>query len=139
MVFKYLILLIFCSNFCLGQKKSTSNNIENVERKIQGFSIAVNSKVREITMTKEEFSNAIFSIFSYYTMNDDGLKLLRFKVKYPGFKEIEIEGTTLNKSAKNKLKNLKRGDIVLVYDAISSAGKYIKSPEILGPVAITIF
>lgn len=139
MVFKYLILLIFCSNLCLGQENSISKDSGNHERKNQGFSIAVNSKVRKIKMTKEEFSNAIFSIFSFYTMNDDGLKLLRFKVKYPGFREIEIEGTTLNKNAKDKLKNLKRGDIIVVYDAISSAGKYIKSPEILGPVAITIF
>ena len=110
-IFKSLaILLLVMTGF-----ESLSQEIS----KQKGFSIAVNSKFGEISMTKNEFETAVFSVHSFYPEFVGRIGIKGFSVKYPGQKEIKIDGNKLNDQAKQGLKKLSQGDQILVYDALS--------------------
>ena len=107
-------------------------NAQQKERK--GFAISVNSKIDSLQLTKNEFKNATFTIHSFYPEFEGKLTLKKFKVKYPGRKEIEIDGSKLNEKAVRDLQNVKIGDQIIVYDAVSQNSHI----EIFGPMIITI-
>jgi hypothetical protein len=107
-------------------------NAQQKDRK--GFAISVNSKIDSLLLTKNEFKNATFGIHSFYPEFEGKLKLKKFKVKYPGRKEIEIDGSKLNEKAIRELQSLKIGDKIIVYDAVSQNNHV----EIFGLMIITI-
>ena len=110
-IFKYFAILLFAMTSFDGFAQENSRQ--------KGFSIAVNSKVGEISMTKNEFETAVFSVHSFHPEFVGRIGIKGFSVKYPGQKEIKINGNQLNEQAKQGLKKLSRGDQILVYDALS--------------------
>jgi hypothetical protein len=103
----------------------------------EGFAVSVNNKFKEAKMTKHEFRNAIFGVHSFNPKYANKIGLKGFTVRYTGLKEIKISGTKLNAEAIKKLEQLKRGDQITVYNAISDySGRGIV--EIMTPMIITI-
>ena len=126
---KYLIVIFLVAS------ANVSNAQEKVERK--GFALSVNSKIDEALMTKEDLKNATFGVHSFYEEFVGRVGLKGFTIKYPGQKEIKIQGNKLNAEAIRALSKLKLGDEVVAYDAISQTdGDY--RIEIRSPIIITI-
>ena len=124
----YFYLFLLCILTLLSGFESFQEN---------GFAVSVNKKFSEAKMTKQEFKNAIFGVHSFNPEYVDKIGLKGFTVRYPGLKEIKISGTKLNSETIKKLEKLKRGDQIIVYDAISDySGEGIL--EIRTPMIITI-
>ncbi|HEX8268385.1 MAG TPA: GldM family protein [Flavobacterium sp.] len=96
-----------------------------------GFAITVNLNLEKIQMTRSEFKSADFGLHSYDKNNDVKLKLKEFKVKYPGQRPISVAGTRLTKEAASAADQLKKGDEIVVYDAVPESA-------LTGPGHVTI-
>jgi hypothetical protein len=119
---------------CLGFLfVSFFSHSQEMEKK--GFAVSVNKKVENATMTKDEFRQATFDIYSYLPVLAGQAKLKGFSVKYPGQKEIAIEGNKLSEAAIRGLAQLKSGDQIVIYNMKSDS--YFKI-DVLKPMIVTL-
>jgi hypothetical protein len=83
-----------------------------------GYSVTVNSKMGEMTMTKEELKNAAFGVRHVLPELAAKASLQGFKFKCPGRATIVIQGDKLTSDAIQAIMGSQTGDHVVIYDPV---------------------
>jgi hypothetical protein len=74
----------------------------------------------ELSLTEDEVKSGKVSMEMVNFDYDLSFTVKSFKIKFPRRKAIEVEGDVLNKKAIKKLRKMKTGDVLTIYDVRTS-------------------
>lgn len=116
---------LFMASLPAFAQKSKKSNVKTEteaapqEKKKTGFGLVVNSQDEKIEMTRAELGAAVFTIFSYDSKADSGVKVKEFKIKFPEQRAYTVTGNTLNDEARKFLDSSRKGDEIIILAAIA--------------------
>jgi biotin carboxylase len=106
---KSLLVICFLSSsiLCTAQENKRRNN----------YTLSVNSKIGETTMTRDDLKNATIGVEIFNSEFKEKVRLQGFTFKCPGQKALVIKGDKLTADAIQCIMGTKIGNYITIYDA----------------------